>query len=829
MKRMFCFWMCFVLLLSACAGTMSASAASFDLAWGSYASANVENWVKSASSAEQAATLQAFLTAYDKQTAMGFDMGTPQGYTAGTPYTLDTYGNQLCIQWAGGDNTDNPWGQVGRTWGYMSAPFAGMVFSVKGTMVLGFPQLWGSSYTPLSDEFQVDGVTYQSLAGLTLVRQADGSISSLNYYPGVGLDATGKTVLQKAYATLAWNGQSVGYADGLAASYSGTYYQKFRQTGGIVYLFADGTDTYVISGAMVEAWLSTGAAQNPFFMTGVPISNAYIDAAGNTRQDFINASLVLSADGALSILDGSAVVTGVTGKNVLQCIVDGNRILLLLQRSNLNAMDLTISATEGAVLSKSAGSFSNGENVTLTAANGIAKIYTISAHQVIEEQLEDAAKVAQVDALLQNLPDTVWRSDYSAAYEAISAYDTLNEVQQLQSQYFAKVVQLRAQLESLANTPIRVTCVGDSITEGYASSNAELYSYPAQMQNYLGSAYYVTNAGTSGSTVFRSWDYSYYPYISSANYAKGITSDPDIVIMMLGTNDAANINWDSNVSKLLADGQAATQEEAQQLVCKMFHDDYAALIEEYQAMESKPKIFIAYPLWTDNGSNREYNNTTYIQPIIDQLAQEYGLTVENMHDYTEKTYVDKDYWADTYLHPNDQGYGDMAVHFGDMILSYTASVPEVQVTDVLLDGVSVGALDTDPDAGFDATTGTYTVVLDTAEFPQITVSCGENDSYFVTTPSRSNPVVTVTVLSQYAMFGLQYTIQYDLSNVAPDLLLGDLSGDGVLSVTDVVLLRKAILQGSTAVNVPAGDLSGDGALSVTDVVLLRKAILESAV
>ncbi len=53
-------------------------------------------------------------------------------------------------------------------------------------------------------------------------------------------------------------------------------------------------------------------------------------------------------------------------------------------------------------------------------------------------------------------------------------------------------------------------------------------------------------------------------------------------------------------------------------------------------------------------------------------------------------------------------------------------------------------------------------------------------------------------------------------------LLGDLNEDGKLSVTDVVLLRKAILGGQTN---PVGDMNADGSLSVTDVVLLRKAIL----
>ncbi len=61
-----------------------------------------------------------------------------------------------------------------------------------------------------------------------------------------------------------------------------------------------------------------------------------------------------------------------------------------------------------------------------------------------------------------------------------------------------------------------------------------------------------------------------------------------------------------------------------------------------------------------------------------------------------------------------------------------------------------------------------------------------------------------------------------LLEALPESLLGDLSQDGALSVTDVVLLRKAILAGRMD---PIGDMNRDGALSVTDVVLLRKAIL----
>ncbi len=53
-------------------------------------------------------------------------------------------------------------------------------------------------------------------------------------------------------------------------------------------------------------------------------------------------------------------------------------------------------------------------------------------------------------------------------------------------------------------------------------------------------------------------------------------------------------------------------------------------------------------------------------------------------------------------------------------------------------------------------------------------------------------------------------------------LPGDMNRDGICSVTDVVLLRKAILNNQFDLS---GDMNQDGSLTVTDVVLLRKAIL----
>ena len=55
---------------------------------------------------------------------------------------------------------------------------------------------------------------------------------------------------------------------------------------------------------------------------------------------------------------------------------------------------------------------------------------------------------------------------------------------------------------------------------------------------------------------------------------------------------------------------------------------------------------------------------------------------------------------------------------------------------------------------------------------------------------------------------------------------GDLDGDGFVTVSDVVELRKLIVAGSwTADQFAAGNLDGDENLSVSDVVELRKLIV----
>ena len=54
--------------------------------------------------------------------------------------------------------------------------------------------------------------------------------------------------------------------------------------------------------------------------------------------------------------------------------------------------------------------------------------------------------------------------------------------------------------KATAENPIRVACVGDSITYGFGISDRERDSYPAQLQRDLGEAWQVRNFGSNGAT-----------------------------------------------------------------------------------------------------------------------------------------------------------------------------------------------------------------------------------------------------------------------------------------------------------------------------------------
>jgi acyl-CoA thioesterase I len=204
----------------------------------------------------------------------------------------------------------------------------------------------------------------------------------------------------------------------------------------------------------------------------------------------------------------------------------------------------------------------------------------------------------------------------------------------------------------------KVACVGDSITAGYLSS-CEL-DYPNQLQRLLGEQWNVRNFGVGGTTLLRRADH---PYVNTSAYSKALAFEADIVVIMLGTNDAKRSNW-----------RLASQ----------FLGDYQSLIGAFKATVSKPAIYVMKPppLYRDRvyyDMNQSAINTA-LPRLVDEVARasllpsapidlfdlfQQHCPVENGMPGHPPSVVDVpcDWIASggtDACHPNDEGYGKIA-------------------------------------------------------------------------------------------------------------------------------------------------------------------------
>ena len=173
---------------------------------------------------------------------------------------------------------------------------------------------------------------------------------------------------------------------------------------------------------------------------------------------------------------------------------------------------------------------------------------------------------------------------------------------------------------SLANR-IRVACVGDSITGGTY--------YPNDLWMLLGSNYTVGNFGVGGSTASLN---SENPYMNDSAFQDAKEFQPNIVVIMLGTNDANPLITPKNGS---------------------FVDDYVKLIEEFQALSSKPSIYLVKPPPVfSNGTtpSAEYFRNNVI-PTIEQAANQTNLPVIDLYSALANS---SNFFPDG-VHPNSDG------------------------------------------------------------------------------------------------------------------------------------------------------------------------------
>lgn len=91
-----------------------------------------------------------------------------------------------------------------------------------------------------------------------------------------------------------------------------------------------------------------------------------------------------------------------------------------------------------------------------------------------------------------------------------------------------------------AEPPIKVACVGNSVTYGACLPERETQCYPARLQELLGNDYEVRNFGHSGATLLTK---GHRPYVKQQVYSDALAYDADVVVIHLGLNDTDPRNW----------------------------------------------------------------------------------------------------------------------------------------------------------------------------------------------------------------------------------------------------------------------------------------------
>ena len=190
---------------------------------------------------------------------------------------------------------------------------------------------------------------------------------------------------------------------------------------------------------------------------------------------------------------------------------------------------------------------------------------------------------------------------------------------------------------------IRVACVGDSITYGFGVKNWYRNQYPKVLQRLLGKKYSVRNYGISGRTGCESGDS---PYSKEKLYMLSRDYQPDIVVIMFGTNDTKVHNW-----------------KGPEQFCK----EYAELLKSYIALSSKPKVYVMTPpcAYYPTSEQTEGPSSFDIQPAvvtevrrcIIRLGEELNCPVIDLYPHTENQRM---WFVKDGIHPNAAGANEIA-------------------------------------------------------------------------------------------------------------------------------------------------------------------------
>ena len=185
--------------------------------------------------------------------------------------------------------------------------------------------------------------------------------------------------------------------------------------------------------------------------------------------------------------------------------------------------------------------------------------------------------------------------------------------------------------------PVKVACVGNSVTFGMLIEDRENRSYPAQLQRMLGDGYEVGNFGRSGATLLR---HGHMPYFEQEEFRKAMDFAGDIVVIHLGLNDTDPRNWPNYRDE--------------------FVGDYLALIDSLRSVNPQARVMIALMSPIGDRHHRFISGTRLWHSEIQEAIKTVSvLAGTELIDFHTPLYAYPWLLPDA-LHPNAEGAGLLA-------------------------------------------------------------------------------------------------------------------------------------------------------------------------
>ncbi len=176
----------------------------------------------------------------------------------------------------------------------------------------------------------------------------------------------------------------------------------------------------------------------------------------------------------------------------------------------------------------------------------------------------------------------------------------------------------------------KIVCIGASITAGAGTTFPGENSYPAQLAKLADKDYEVVNYGIGGTTMLRNGNH---PYFNTEAYRQALMSNPDIVFIDLGGNDAKAVN---------------------RPFYNELESDTRDMIRSFKKLPSKPRVILLLPTaFFEKDSMQIWDpvSVNMIKPRLRKAAFDEKIEVIDMYPLL----IDRPELVPDGIHPADKG------------------------------------------------------------------------------------------------------------------------------------------------------------------------------